>query len=222
MFWHPIPANKWRSINDQVLACIWGSLVLPEIFCVPTMRPTDKSVTCVGYLSVLEEDIGQIGGLLLLNVQARPVEFHCTAPVKPSRAQQVLYGVTLQAYVIEQIAATLIAKTKLSPTFIATDRREVWLSQTESSIPTIFVPATDTVSDSEQIRSYGSSRTSGVGFDVAGVEVFVATERSADKSLVTDFWSEHGQGLEFCEPFDRIREALAEAHGNQGGKKRVA
>ena len=186
------------------------------------MRPTEKSVTCVGYLSVIDEDIGQVGGLLMLNVQARPVEFHCTAPVKPSRAQEVLYGVTLQAYVTEQIAATLIAKTKLSPSFLVTDSHEVWLSQTESTFPTIFVPSTGSGSDTERIRAYGSSRTSGVGFDISGVEAFVLNDRVADKSLVTDFWNEYGQGLEFCEPFERIREALAEAHGNQGGKKRVA
>lgn len=174
------------------------------------MRPTDRNATCFGYLSVVEEDIGHVGGLLVLNVQARPVEFHCTAPVKPSRAQEVLYGVTLRAYVIEQIAATLTAKSKLPRAFLATDSREAWQSISEDAdAPVVFVPET-------------GSRSAGIAFDIAGVEAYVANGRVADKSLVTEFWSEHGQGLDFGEPFDRIREALAEAHGNPAGKKRVA
>jgi len=185
------------------------------------MRPSEKSVASVGYLSVVEDDVGHVGGLLMLNVQARPVEFHCTAPVKPSRAQEVLYGATLQAYVVEQIGKTLIAKSKLSPVFLATDSGEVWQSM-ETEVPTVFVPPVTQDSGADPTVGRRSSRIAGIAFDISGVEAFVANGRVADKSLVTEFWNEYGQGLEFCEPFERIREALAEAHGNQAGKKRVA
>ena len=47
----------------------------------------------LGFLTVLEHpQHGLFGGYLLLNLAGRPVEFHCTAPVKPNRAQQILYG----------------------------------------------------------------------------------------------------------------------------------
>ena len=186
------------------------------------MPPTEKNVTSFGYLSIIESDVGQIGGLLMLNVQARPVEFHCTAPVKPTKAQEVLYGATLHSYVAEQIAITLIGKSKLSPVFWATDSREVWHSLADAEGPMVYVPALTDGRDSIANRGYGSSRNAGIGFEIGGVEAFVANGKVSDKSLVTGIWNEHGQGLEFCEPFDRIREALAEAHGNQASKKRVA
>ena len=41
---------------------------------------------------------------MLLNLAGRPLEFHCTAPVKPNRVQQILYGPSLQPYLYgEQI-----------------------------------------------------------------------------------------------------------------------
>ena len=51
-----------------------------------------------------------IGGYLILNSMGRPLEFHCTAPVKPNRAQEILYGATLEPYLYgEQIGQALVA-----------------------------------------------------------------------------------------------------------------
>jgi hypothetical protein len=66
----------------------------------------------IGFLTVVEHDLhGLFGGYLLLNETGRPLEFHCTAPVKPNRAQQILYGPTLKPFLYgEQIGATLVNK----------------------------------------------------------------------------------------------------------------
>ena len=53
----------------------------------------------IGFLTVVDEPAhGLFGGYLILNPAGRPVEFHCTAPVKPNRAQEILYGTTLKPY----------------------------------------------------------------------------------------------------------------------------
>jgi len=52
-----------------------------------------------------------------------PLEFHCTAPVKPNRAQQILYGPTLEPYLFgEQIGQSLLSKAAVEPEVICTDR----------------------------------------------------------------------------------------------------
>ena len=65
-----------------------------------------KAMPTVGFLTVQSfADVGLIGGYLLLNPLGRPLEFHCTAPVRPNRAQEILYGPTLAPYLYgEQIA----------------------------------------------------------------------------------------------------------------------
>ncbi|MEO0529317.1 MAG: hypothetical protein AAF266_01940 [Planctomycetota bacterium] len=68
-----------------------------------------------GYLLVVEDDVhGYTGGLLIVCDRGRPLEFHCTEPVRPSRAQQILFGPTLRSYVCgEQIGGALLAKAKV-------------------------------------------------------------------------------------------------------------
>ena len=64
------------------------------------MSNTDaKSKPALGFLTVIEHpQYGLFGGYLVLNTAGRPLEFHCTAPIKPNRAQQILYGPTLESF----------------------------------------------------------------------------------------------------------------------------
>ena len=56
---------------------------------------------------------GLIGGFLVLNEAGRPIEFHCTAPARPNRAQEILYGATLEGFLCgEQIAPALVGRSK--------------------------------------------------------------------------------------------------------------
>src|SRR5262245_21892116 len=63
------------------------------------MSSGDKRSTAIGFYTVVaHEQHGLFGGLLVLNRNGRPLEFHCTAPLKPNRAQEILYGATLESY----------------------------------------------------------------------------------------------------------------------------
>lgn len=82
---------------------------------------TSKSkLDAIGYLSAIEMNgVGFVGGLLIVNQNARPLEFHCTSPFQPSQAQRVLYGGTLKKCLLaEQIPTALIQKTKRRPDII--------------------------------------------------------------------------------------------------------
>lgn len=82
-----------------------------------------KSLPSIGFLTVTEHgEHGLFGGYLVLNSAARPLEFHCTAPVRPNRAQEILFGPTLKPFLYgEQIAHTLITKARQTPLLIFTD-----------------------------------------------------------------------------------------------------
>ncbi len=73
---------------------------------------TQKSMPAgIGFLSVIEHDeLGLFGGYLVLNMAGRPLEFHCTSPVRPNRAQEILYGPTLRPFLFgEQIGQALLS-----------------------------------------------------------------------------------------------------------------
>ena len=88
---------------------------------------TDRapSSPAYGFLTTVDSPThGLFGGYLLVDPAGRPLEFHCTAPVKVSRAQQILYGATLQGHLHgRQIGATLIAEGSLTPLVSITWRR---------------------------------------------------------------------------------------------------
>jgi len=80
-----------------------------------------------GFLTVLEDPThGLFGGYLIVNEQGRPQEFHCTTPVLPTRAQQILYGPTLQSYLMgEVLGQSLVAQAKLAVQAVLVDREEI-------------------------------------------------------------------------------------------------
>jgi hypothetical protein len=66
---------------------------------------TQSRETSFGFLSsVHTAEHGYFGGYLIVSELGRPLEFHCTSPVRPSRAQEILYGPTLQAYLLGEDA----------------------------------------------------------------------------------------------------------------------
>jgi hypothetical protein len=100
-----------------------------------------KSKTALGFLTVVDHpQYGLCGGYLVLSGCGRPLEFHCTAPIKPNRAQQILYGPTLEPFLYgEQIGQTLILKGKTQPLVVCTDRSPVLALRQYVSVPVALV-----------------------------------------------------------------------------------
>lgn len=94
-----------------------------------------------GFLTFHHEDRrGFVGGYLVLNAAGRPVEFHCSAPVKPTRPQEILYGNSLESYLCgEQIATALVKCGQITPTLIFTDCDTALIMAETISIPVVFV-----------------------------------------------------------------------------------
>lgn len=106
------------------------------------MRARDaKSPLALGFLTVTQHpQWGLIGGYLVLNALGRPLEFHCTAPVRPTRAQRILYGPTLEPYLYgEQIGQALVTKASTAAVAICTDHPAVLAVSEFVSMPVLLV-----------------------------------------------------------------------------------
>src|SRR5579871_2236302 len=81
----------------------------------------------LGFLTAIEvPELGFVGGLLVTNRQGRPLEFQCTAPLKPNRTQEILYGPTLGPFLMgEVIGRALIEKSGIKPHLILTEKAEI-------------------------------------------------------------------------------------------------
>jgi hypothetical protein len=155
-----------------------------------------------GFLSVTDLGGGTlIGGLLVLNALGRPLEFHCTEPLKPNRAQQILFGATLKSYLYgEQIGQSLVNHSSLSLGLLITDQRPMQAVRTLVDIPTIWLQ-----------RARGADRPDGcVPLQLGSQTVWLDESHQADADLIGQHYQQALPGWDLAEPFERIHEAMAE------------
>lgn len=155
----------------------------------------------IGFLSVIEHaELGLFGGYLLLNTAGRPLEFHCTSPVKPNRAQEILYGPTLRPFLFgEQIGQALMSKGKIPPLLVCCDSEPLLASREFADSPVVWVLASKEDAPAERVYRLGKN------WSVS------PTTHPDDPALATEAWKPYADHFDLREPFQRIREALEEA-----------
>ena len=207
----------------------------------PVGTKNSNPAPTLGFLTILDHgQDGLFGGYLALNFNGRPLEFHCTAPIKPNRAQEILYGPTLEPYLYgEQIGQTLLAKATDRPIVLCTDRRAALAVRDFVDMPVVLViPPQDkapvekdsvekdtgedvaAMSPSSQktwrIDSAHSTCSDLHEFHLGRNNLAVPTRLSEDRQAITQRLDELGEAFDLAEPFVRIREAIEEAR--RGGR----
>lgn len=179
------------------------------------------SPAALGFLTVIEsEQHGLVGGYLILNLAGRPLEFHCTAPLKPNRAQQILYGPTLEPYLYgEQIGQALVAKSPIQPLCICTDREPALALREFVSQPVAWVAPPDSQHGNQPVEEGASFRIDGshplrpglLMLSVGCNRLGLPAGRKGDAELVRERLAALEPSFDLAEPFGRIREAIDEA-----------
>ena len=177
------------------------------------MDSQKKNAISLGFLTVRKHAVhGYFGGLLVLNHLTRPLEFHCTLPVQTTKAQQILYGTTLDAFVCgEQIARALLLKAKSKPDIVLTDTlaalslRHVH-PQAIVAIDGSWEGACSTLTHPE-INIPGLKKEK-----IGKLNLLVLPEYEKDLATTRTLFDEEDLNIDFLEPFGRIEDALREAH----------
>jgi hypothetical protein len=149
----------------------------------------------LGFLTILHEANGYLGGYLAVNGWGRPLEFRLTSAVQPNRVQQILYGGTLESYVCaDLIGKTLVEKAGVPVQLVVTDREEVLDLRLKLDVPVAWLtPPASTES-------------------AKGRRLFRCHPRfETDATAVHDILERLDATFDLAEPFQRIREAIGEA-----------
>ena len=184
-----------------------------------------------GFLTVTENQrFGLIGGYLVLNHLGRPLEFHCTTPVRVKRPLEILYGTTLNAFLYgEQIAQTLIKRAKVKPHAVMTDCSQVLTVQEFVEMPICYIHHEASECE-KQLTIYisenndSSSENHDVVDAVPGFSTFRWSEHKISRYKpiipelvsypafeIADELKNVSSTIDFLEPFERIRLAIEEA-----------
>lgn len=180
------------------------------------MAQATKTDPGIGFYTVeYSERVGWVGGYLLLNRGGRPLEFHCTLPVQPSRAHEILYGPALRAHLIgEAIGPVLLARARVQPILICCDQPEALKMEVTVDVPLGLVGE---AAELEEGPITGDSLPGYCQVPLAGSTLYVPME---SESMVRDAAKTLEDLPDLMEPFGRIREAIQEAQ--QKGARPVA
>ena len=192
-------------------------------------RTHEKSQPALGFLTVLEHETdGLFGGYLILNLAGRPLEFHCTAPIRANRAQEILYGPTLEPYLYgEQIGQNAVGKGHgAAAGRLHRSRRRVGgppvggragrpggppeeHGRAAPERPRRRFRPTSTGGSTRPIRRGRLCAISRSGAN----RLAVAGRSAADRDVIADRLRDVADSFDLAEPFCRIREAIEEARG---------
>ncbi len=167
-----------------------------------------KPLPAFGFLTVLEStEHGLFGGYLVLSPQGRPLEFRCSTPIAPSRAQQILYGSALRPYLLaEVIGQALVSGSDLPVSLILTDQRDMLplgLIRSEAVVHVERLPA-EATADTDAARAAARCELSGCRISLGdGAAIAIDQLPALLQPLAAH--------VDLCEPFGRVLAALTEA-----------
>lgn len=186
------------------------------------MSQPPRSEELLGFLTVIDHNqYGLIGGYLVLNVLGRPIEFHITLPIQPTRAQKILYGDSLKPFLYgEQIGQTLLARSKAETRFVLTDTAPILSLQEMTERPIIYVfDDTNSKEPTNETDVEPSERHLKPDFDVSRWNETNIGNRTVAIPVLADSPSDSlleqmrhlSRNIDLTEPFIRIRLAIEEA-----------
>ncbi len=167
----------------------------------PTGPPT------LGFLTVLQEPSGYLGGYLVTNIWGRPLEFRLTSAVQPNKVQQILYGDSLLPYIhADLLGKTLVDKAGIAVHLILTDREAVLELRLKVDVPVVYLapieePGSSTAKAAQIVSAAKAERG----------PVLCHPQFPGDVLAACELVNRVESAVDLAEPFVRIREAIAEA-----------
>jgi hypothetical protein len=147
----------------------------------------------LGFLTIVKEPAGYLGGYLVTNPWGRPLEFRLSTPVQPNRVQQILYGDSLEPYICaDLIGKTLLDKTAAAAQIVVTDHRAALELRRRIDVPMAWLGDDTQANGLQSVGCRGLQCLADFPQDGPVLRASVET-------------------LDLNEPFVRIREAIAEA-----------
>ena len=157
----------------------------------------------LGFLVVLQENGGYVGGYLVTNTWGRPLEFRLSSAVQPNKVQQVLYAGTLVSYICgDLIGKALVERAGVPVQLVVTTCEHALDLRHKLEVPVAWLVA----GDDPRAREAGAVPLPG------GRAALVCHARHPeDVEAIGKLLETINGGVDLAEPFGRVKEAIAEA-----------
>ena len=133
-------------------------------------------------------------------------------PVKPSRAQELLYGTTIDAFICgEQIAKALVTKAKVKPHLVLADSPATLALACVSDVPTALLHF-DEEHPNQAFRLPCGYAGELLDFTVGAWQLSLLASHHQWQTLFSQTLADLESRFDLTEPFGRVSDALLEAH----------
>ncbi|MEI7940037.1 MAG: hypothetical protein WCK27_25410 [Verrucomicrobiota bacterium] len=172
--------------------------------------------TVIAFLGFREFDDGEAyrGAILVTDESSKPLEFRCTAPIRPTQLQRTLYGKSLLPHVLtELIAVPLISSVREKPQLILIGDEAYFDVRHKVPMPVIRVarPAGSKSKQEDQSKSISLLLQSASG-KFAQVEIEAHWRFDGDLDSCGDRLRDLFGRWDLTEPFQRLAEGLQYVH----------
>ncbi|MFO0926556.1 MAG: hypothetical protein U0736_05885 [Gemmataceae bacterium] len=166
----------------------------------------------LGFLTILHEGNGYLGGYLVTNAWGRPLEFRLSSAVQPNKVQQILYAATLVPYICgDLIGKALVDKAAVPVGFVLTTCEQAIDLRHKVDCPVVWVVEPTHPRAGEECA---------VPLPHGRGALLCHPKYPADVQAVRDLLGGLDGIPDLTEPFARVKEAIAEARklGVTGGR----
>ncbi|HEX5269525.1 MAG TPA: hypothetical protein VFW33_03510 [Gemmataceae bacterium] len=172
------------------------------------MASTAPATPNLGFLMIVHEPTGYVGGYLVTNLWGRPLEFRLSTAVQPNRVQQVLYAGTLEPYICaDLIGKTLVEKTSAPAGMVLTDYSAALDLRLRLDVPVVWLARPDDPAVAKLTEAGLCARSAANGRPA----VLCHPRFPADVPAVREVLEKVDGMVDPAEPFARIKEAMGEA-----------
>ncbi len=157
----------------------------------------------LGFLTIVRVGQGYAGGYLVTNMWGRPLEFRLSSTVEPGRMHQIAYGATLQPYICADLIGKALVEKATTPVHLLLTDYELTLDlRHRVAMPVLWLAAAGSLRAHDAVFHFSNdSRPS-----------LVRHRRYPDdEPAIRDMLDKLDPAFNLLEPFERIREAMAEA-----------
>jgi hypothetical protein len=169
------------------------------------MQACAPALVNLGFLTVLRELTGYLGGYLVTNQWGRPLEFRLSTAVQPNRVQQILYAGTLEPYLCaDLIGKTLLDKTAVPVQMLVTDTQAVLDLRLRVEMPVAWLGSgQQALAEAQPVTPMVCSS--------GNAPIHCHPQFPQDVAVIRETLERLTGMVDLAEPFARIREAIGEA-----------
>jgi hypothetical protein len=114
--------------------------------------------TKIGYFSSLKTEEQYIGGVMVTDSMAIPIEFKYTEPIRPTGIHKIIFGKVLEKYITEEVVKkSLLKEVKNIPAILFVSQLEFLGEDTVNRVPmvalqTTTLPALNTAGEFQRVK----------------------------------------------------------------------